>query len=180
MPIAMWCLAGLLALASLLAPTPLRAQQAAPATSSLRAINHIVVIMLENRGFDHLFGHFPGANGIADAGPAAVQIDRDGVPYKALPQPLDLRVRPVAADTRFPVNLANGPFPIDRFAAQDALLPSPVHAFYQEQAQINDGAMNRFVSGCEPKLCDQAAALGDSFGWLRLAGASVLAAIPAQ
>ena len=34
--------------------------------------------------------------------------------------------------------------------------------------------------GCEPKLCDQAAALGDSFGWLRLAGASVLAAIPAQ
>ena len=34
--------------------------------------------------------------------------------------------------------------------------------------------------GCEPKLCDQAAACGDSFGWLRLAGASVLAAIPAQ
>ncbi|GEM_PF-4404625 len=34
--------------------------------------------------------------------------------------------------------------------------------------------------GCEPKLCDQAAALGDSFGWLRLAGACVLAAIPVQ
>ena len=27
---------------------------------------HIVVLMFENRSFDHLFGAFPGANGLFD------------------------------------------------------------------------------------------------------------------
>ena len=33
----------------------------------LDAIEHVVVIYAENRSFDHLFGLFPGANGIAHA-----------------------------------------------------------------------------------------------------------------
>ncbi len=32
----------------------------------LNRIEHIVVIYLENRSFDSLFGLFPGANGLAD------------------------------------------------------------------------------------------------------------------
>ena len=35
-------------------------------------------------------------------------------------------------------------------------------------------------TGCEPKLCDQAAAFDDTSGWLRLAGAGGLAASAAQ
>src|SRR5579864_4426081 len=29
------------------------------------AIEHVVVLMLENRSFDHLFGYWPGAEGLA-------------------------------------------------------------------------------------------------------------------
>lgn len=34
--------------------------------NSLRNFEHIVVLMFENRSFDHLFGAFPGANGLLD------------------------------------------------------------------------------------------------------------------
>lgn len=117
----------------------LRAQPPEP----LQRVQQIVVIFLENRSFDHLFGHFPGADGLANAGPAAAQID---LPGPTLPQPLIFRDGNMAPDARFPANLPNGPYPIDRFARQDSLLPSPVHQFFEEQAQINGGAMNRFVA----------------------------------
>ena len=29
-------------------------------------IKHVVVLMFENRSFDHVFGGFPGANGVLD------------------------------------------------------------------------------------------------------------------
>ena len=32
-----------------------------------REIKHVVVVMMENRSFDNLYGLFPGATGIADA-----------------------------------------------------------------------------------------------------------------
>ena len=49
-------------------------------------IEHIVVIYAENRSFDHLYGLFPGANGIANATPASyVQVDRDGSVLPHLP-----------------------------------------------------------------------------------------------
>ena len=34
----------------------------------LGRLKHIVVIYLENRSFDNLYGEFPGANGLANAG----------------------------------------------------------------------------------------------------------------
>ncbi|HET8705479.1 MAG TPA: alkaline phosphatase family protein, partial [Pseudomonadales bacterium] len=37
-------------------------------TDPLKKIDHIVVIVEENRSFDSLFGYFPGANGLANAG----------------------------------------------------------------------------------------------------------------
>lgn len=126
-----------------------QAQPPAPEPDKLGQIEHIVVIFMENRSFDSLFGNFPGANGIAYAGPATTQIDDDDVPYKVLPQPLNLRVKPKAPDARFPADLANGPFAIDVYARRDTLLPSPIHAFYHEQAQINGGAMNRFVAATD-------------------------------
>ena len=53
--------------------------------SGIHKIKHIVVIYLENRSFDHLYGAFPGAEGIAHAGAAALQVDENGHPYEKLP-----------------------------------------------------------------------------------------------
>src|SRR3954465_2125289 len=85
--------------------------QAAPADP----INHIVVIYMENHSFDNLYGMFPGANGISKAGATATQVDKNGAPFATLPQPINTSVRPAAPDARFPADLPNKPFNIDKF-----------------------------------------------------------------
>jgi phospholipase C len=132
-----------LALTWLLLLTPIRVGAAGP--PGLAKIEHIVVIYLENRSFDHLFGAFPGANGLANAGAAATQVDANGQPYGFLPAPLDVRSLmpiPYAAIT---APIPNGPFPLDRYFRPDEQLGSLVHAYYQQQLQINGGKMNRFA-----------------------------------
>ena len=55
------------------------ATSTAPAKSGLSGIEHVVLIYAENRSFDHLYGLFPGANGIANASPVSyLQVDRGG------------------------------------------------------------------------------------------------------
>jgi phospholipase C len=125
----------------LLAGTPV----GAAGRPGLAKIEHIVVIYLENRSFDHLFGAFPGANGLANAGAAATQVDANDQPFPFLPAPLDVRSLtpiPYAAITE---PLPNSPFPLDRYFRPDQQLGSLVHAYYQQQAQINGGKMNRFA-----------------------------------
>ena len=116
------------------------------ADDGLARIEHVVVIYAENRSFDHLFGLFPGAEGIAQATAGQkTQLDRDGKPLAHLP-PVWNRGRPDAA---FPKNLANGPFQID---APPVSLPlsartqDPVHLFYVHQEQIAAGANNMFAA----------------------------------
>ena len=115
------------------------------ANDKLAKIGHIVVIFEENRSFDSFFGKFPGANGIANAGRAAIQIDENGQSYKFLPAPRNTNLTPPAEDRRFPPRLANRPFEINRYVSPNAMTGDLVHAFYQEQLQINDGAMNRYA-----------------------------------
>src|SRR3954471_21610231 len=76
----------------------------------LDRINHVIVIYQENWSFDGLFGKFPGANGIANAGPAVKQVDKDGKPYATLPQPIDTTLRPPGPDPRFPADMPVAPF----------------------------------------------------------------------
>ena len=67
----------------------------------LDRLSHILVLYMENRSFDNLFGEFPGANGIAQAGEAAVQRDREGKPYAVLPVakgPFHVRGEPGGAE----------------------------------------------------------------------------------
>src|SRR5262245_22764332 len=118
--------------------------QTAP-NDPLTKIGHIVVIFEENRSFDNLFGKFPGANGLANAGERATQIGPDGQPYKLLPQPTNSNLKPPAVDKRFPAQLPNRPFEINRFVSLDDETGDLIHAFYQEQMQINGGAMNRYA-----------------------------------
>ena len=113
--------------------------------AGLERIEHIVVVYAENRSFDHLYGLFPGADGLANATPDQyTQIDYDGKPLRHLP--------PVwkgnAPDPAFPKDLPNRPFRID---APPISMPLSVrtrdliHKFYPQQEQINGGRNNRFA-----------------------------------
>ena len=108
-------------------------------------IRTVVVIYAENHSFDNMYGLFPGAEGIAQARPEqTLQLDHDGRPLKELVvfgpdgQP----------DARYP-RMPNAPFRIDAppvNRSPHTLVPSPVHAFYQNQEQINGGLNNRFAA----------------------------------
>src|SRR5260370_1348423 len=129
-----------LACAAILALAP-----AAMADDALARIKTIVVIYAENRSFDHLYGFFPGATGIANATvEQKTQLDHDGTP---LPY-LTVFGRDGKPDPRFP-RLPNEPFRIDAPPINIDLTqigPSPVHAFYHNQEQINGGHNNMFAA----------------------------------
>jgi phospholipase C len=117
-----------------------------PPIAGLGKIEHVIVIYAENRSFDHLYGLFPGANGLANATPEQYQqVDRDGKPMAELP-PAWKGKEP---DSAFPYRMANKPFRLD---AQPLALPlsqqvrSPVHKYYQNIEQINGGRNNRFAA----------------------------------
>jgi phospholipase C len=129
--------AGFLAL--ILAPACAPAQRAAAARGQdpISRIEHVVVIYLENRSFDNLYGGFAGADGLDAARRAPPQVDLAGRPYRTLPQ---------APDTPFPQNLPNAPFDIGKFIPPSTPTRDLIHRFYQEQAQINRGRMDRFAA----------------------------------
>jgi len=117
----------------------------------LAGIDHIVVIYLENWSFDALFGHFPGANGLANAGAAAIQVDKEGKPYAALPPVIDTGLTPPAPDARFPENLLNQPFDIGRYVPIDQKTGDLIHRFYTNQLQIDGGRNDKFVAWSDAK-----------------------------
>jgi phospholipase C len=100
-------------------------------------INHVVVLYLENRSFDNLYGEFAGADGIVGLSPGKYrQVDLAGKPFAVLPQ---------AADSHLPADLPNAPFAIEKFIPSNKPTRDLVHRFYQEQAQIDGGRMDRFT-----------------------------------
>lgn len=113
--------------------------------ADVKSINYIVVIYMENHSFDNLYGQFPGANGLDNAGEAALQVNEDGQPYDFLPAVIDAKRDPPERDERFPDSLPNKPFLIENYVHTDEVLGSPIHKFYQEQQQINGGKMNKFA-----------------------------------
>jgi acid phosphatase len=118
---------------------------AAWSDEALAKIKNIVVIYAENRSFDHLYGSFPGANGIANATKEQkTQLDHDGkpLPYLVIFGPDG------KPDQRFP-KMPNAPFQIDAppiNARPDMILLNPIHAFYHNQEQINGGHNNMFAA----------------------------------
>src|SRR5215470_990004 len=133
------------AMALALASAPALAQKAAPAPKGIDKIDHIIVIYLENHSFDEMFGHFPGADGLDKAGKRAIQVDKDGKPYKTLPTVIDTTKKPAAADPRFPSDLPNRPFSINQYVPVGTKFGDLVHRYYHEQAQINGGKMDKFA-----------------------------------
>jgi acid phosphatase len=120
------------------------------ADDPLSRIEHIVVIYAENRSFDHLYGLFPGADGIAQATPEQkMQLDQDGKPLASLPATYDAAQKGRLREDLPTAGLPNGPFRIDAPPLNrrwNELLPSPIHAYFQHREQINGGKNNRFVT----------------------------------
>jgi len=122
--------------------------------AQLGDIDHIVVVPLENWSFDSLYGHFPGAAGVAGA--TATQVDKNGVAYPTLPQPLDSNnepkvtsgaaTPPAPPDARFPANLPNAPFDLEQYVPPTEAVGDITGGFYQEQEAIDGGKMDRFVA----------------------------------
>jgi phospholipase C len=146
-----WPLLSAVAVLSSVAGVP----PAAPVTAAgpFDKLNHVVVIYQENWSFDALYGSFPGANGLANAGAAVRQVDKAGQPYSTLPQPILVESRPagVAApppvpDTRFPADLPVAPFNVASYVPPDQKTGDLVHRFYQHQHQIDGGKMDKFVA----------------------------------
>jgi phospholipase C len=108
----------------------------------LGRLKHVVVIYLENRSFDNLYGEFPGANGLANAGTHATQMDLLGKPFAQLP---------ILAGTPLATSVPNAPFNIEQYIPIGANTPDLVHRYYQEQAQIHGGRMDRFAAISDAK-----------------------------
>ena len=120
---------------------------AAEKPKGLKAIDTVVVLYLENHSFDNLYGFYPGAEGIPSAPrERVVQVDSEGHPYKVLPRVVNTLKKPHEPDERFPENLPNRPFPIEKYVSVRDKTGDLTHRFYQHQLQINGGKMNRFAS----------------------------------
>ena len=122
------------------------AQEAPKPAPGLDKIGHIVVIYLENRSFDQLYGLFPGADGVANAGAAGLQVDKDGKPYDKLPPVLNTNMKPPQIDTRFPLALDNKPYRAEPYVTLSQVTGDAWHRYYQEQLQIDGGKMDKFVA----------------------------------
>jgi acid phosphatase len=119
-----------------------RVSGSAPSVSGsatgIQKVGHIVVIYMENRSFDNLYGQFDGADGLSAASTSVVtQLNAQGNPYTNLPA--------IKASSAFPTNLANNYFNIDQYVASDKEIPDVLPRYYQEQMQIDGGKMDKFA-----------------------------------
>ncbi len=121
----------------------------------LDAIQTIVVIYAENRSFDNLYGNFPGANGLQNLKPEQyLQRDRDGSIMKSLP-PVFGQGLTVASDPKQITTEATRGHPNRAYALDDPngygvtmdyKLHDLIHAFYNQQMQINGGRNDKFAA----------------------------------
>ncbi len=105
------------------------------------------MIYLENHSFDNLYGLFPGADGLDQAGAVRPQVDQNGRAYPLLPAVASTLLNPPV--TGFS-GLPNKPFDLGPLVPLDKPTPVrsdlPLHRFYQEQTAIDGGKMDRFAA----------------------------------
>ncbi|MFD2422596.1 alkaline phosphatase family protein [Amycolatopsis pigmentata] len=120
--------AGAAAIAAL--PPNLRKMLAAsPAAGELSDIRHIVVLMQENRSFDHYFGTLPGVRGFDD--PDAITLSTGRSVFH---QP----------DPGNPAGYLL-PFHLDTRTSSAQAIPSTSHAFSVQHAAWNNGKMDNWL-----------------------------------
>jgi phospholipase C len=117
-----------------------RAVQASTANASLGDIEHIVILMQENRSFDHYFGTLSGVRGFSD--PAVLQQTVGGAAYPVFDQfGFQLGVGVDAAGYTQPFHLLNNPPGQDGETTNDI-----AHDWGTMHASWNNGAMDAFMT----------------------------------
>jgi len=149
-----WVLSGFLFANPLLAapgPSPSSNSGGTAFPENLRQnIKHVLIIYLEGRSFDNLYGQFPRANGIAQASnKSQAQLTQKGLEQKFLFQPKVIGIPgvPVELDNRFnnkPLPNTNLPYDLQPFVSKNERQPDMLQEFYTEQYQINDHKNGRF------------------------------------
>lgn len=154
-------LLGAVGMAGVLAASPASAAQGSrQRRSALTEIETVVVIYAENRSFNNLFADFPGLAEPLSAVPAArtAQRDRDGTALAALPKIWEGMVpdEQIVEHRRYKIGPDDlGPLPNAPFALKTpegdplphgVVTRDLVHAFYQNQLQINGGRNDGFVA----------------------------------
>src|SRR5450432_1888408 len=115
---------------TLLPPNLRRALAAEPARrGSLRDIKHVVLLMQENRSFDHYFGTLAGVRGFDDPGALRLSNGRS-VFYQPDPENPDGYLVPFHLDTR-------------KTSAQK--IPSTDHSWPVQHAAWNGGRMDNWI-----------------------------------
>jgi phospholipase C len=149
-----------------------------PGLAVLAKMNHIVVIYEENHSFDNLYGGWEGVNGLAKGAVKQVNqsgvpfncLMQQDVNLTTPPQPGDCTDTTTA--TSITSHFTNKQFTIDSLIPPTATTcPKPgvfaangvvsgqgvpggctrdiVHRFYQEQYQLDNGKMDRYVTGSD-------------------------------
>jgi phospholipase C len=104
-----------------------------PPAGTLSDIEHIVILMQENRSFDHYFGTMPGVRGFAD--PAAIRLP-SGRPVFYQPRPAH------------PGYLT--PFHYDTRTTSAQATPGTDHSWPTQHQAWNNGAMDQWVAAKGP------------------------------
>ena len=124
------------ATAALTLPANVRKALAEPLPSKqprLSDIKHVVLLMQENRSFDHYFGTFPGVRGFAD------------------PHALVQKTGPQAGKSVFyqpdPYNTSGYllPWHLDTLTTGAQAIPSTSHAWLVQHSALNNGTNNNWV-----------------------------------
>jgi acid phosphatase len=150
-----------------------------PGLATLAKVNHIVVIYEENHSFDNLYGGWEGVNGLAKAkvkqvnqsgNPFNCVLQQDV--NLTVPPLVATCTDSTSTPTTFTSHFANASFTIDPLIPATATTcPKPgvfaangvlsgqgvaggctrdlVHRFYQEQYQLDNGKMDRYVTGSD-------------------------------
>jgi phospholipase C len=126
------------AIAAVVLPASLRkrisALPTAPIRPDLRAIKHIVILMQENRSFDHYFGTMPGTRGFAD--PTAIRLPGG--------QPVFYQRDPAHAQGYLL------PFHLDTATSTAAAAPDTDHSWETQHQAWNAGRMDQWVAAKGP------------------------------
>ncbi len=121
--------AGAVAAAAALMPTAVQKAMAAPVTTRPQQVEHIVLLMQENRSFDHYFGTMSGVRGFDD--PHAARLPNGDSVFK----------QPDA------VNPAGHllPFHLDSYTSSAQQIPSTSHAWAVQHEALNGGKMDQWL-----------------------------------
>jgi phospholipase C len=112
----------------------LAATLADPPRGSLRDIEHIVILMQENRSFDHYFGTMPGVRGFSD--PDAIRLPGGGPVFR---QPDPGHRQGFVA-----------PFRYDTATTSAQATPGTDHSWASQHEAWNNGRMDRWVAAKGP------------------------------